>query len=409
MTGFDFELIRLIGRGGYGEVYLARDRNGTYCAVKVIFRESFDHDRPFEREYEGLRKFEVISRSYDTQVQVLHIGERENPRQFYYVMELADDQEGGESINPDTYAAKTLGTELKRRGRLPIKECLSVAVALARALEHLHENGLIHRDIKPANIIFVKNRPKLADIGLVTDAALSVTHVGTEGYMPPEGPTSPQADIYSLGKVLYEMSTGRHRLDFPELPTNLQEVDDPEGLLELNAIAVKACEPDPRKRYQRAPEVLEDLVWLQRGGSLRRRRERRRKAAIAAKAAALLALLAVAVFAVFHFPRMAALHSHAAAQLPASELLIISALYGSGTKFADVTHRVDELLRKPGAEFFARPQWLHADPTPGWNKRLVIVYKFNGQRRTFQTGEGGRVSRDRLLGAAREAQKAEKK
>ena len=295
---FDFEIIRLIGHGAYGEVYLARDRNGTYCAVKVIFRESFDHDRPFEREYEGLRKFEIVSRSYDTQVQVLHIGQRENPKQFYYIMELADDQESGQDINPETYVPKTLATELKRRGRLPVKECLSLAVTLARALENLHENGLIHRDIKPGNIIFVKDRPKLADIGLVTDAAVSVSHVGTEGYMPPEGPGSPQADIYSLGKVLYEISTGRHRLDFPELPTNLQELDDPQGLLELNAIIVKACERDPRKRYQCARELLQDLAWLQRGRSLLRRKGRRRKAATVTKAAALLALLLAIFFGI---------------------------------------------------------------------------------------------------------------
>jgi eukaryotic-like serine/threonine-protein kinase len=406
-AGFDFELLRLIGHGAYGEVYLARDRNGIYCAVKVIFRESFDHDRPFERECEGLRKFEIISRSYDNQIQILHIGQREDPKQFYYVMELADDQQGCEPINPETYAPKTLATELQRRGRLPVEECLGVAVALARALENLHENGLIHRDIKPGNIIFVKNRPKLADIGLVTDAAVTVSHVGTEGYLPPEGPSSPQADIYSLGKVLYEMSTGRHRLEFPELPTNLQELTDAQGLMELNAIVIKACEHDPRKRYQHARELVEDLIWLQRGGSLRHRRERRGQAALALKAAALLALGAVAVFAAFHLPRLTASHPQPAVQ-PAVELSIISAVYGSGTKFADVTSRVDELLRQAGVEFFANPQWLRADPTPGWNKALVIVYTFEGQRRTFKTGEGGHVSRDRLMESALRSPKEKK-
>jgi hypothetical protein len=75
-----------------------------------------------------------------------------------------------------------------------------------------------------------------------------------------------------------------------------------------------------------------------------------------------------------------------------ADLLIISATYGSGVSFADVTYRVNDLLRQPGVRFFARPEWLGADPTPGWNKALVIVYERKGQRHTFATGEGGAVS-----------------
>jgi hypothetical protein len=82
---------------------------------------------------------------------------------------------------------------------------------------------------------------------------------------------------------------------------------------------------------------------------------------------------------------------------PAADLLVISAVYGSGTKFTDVTYRVNDLLRQPGVEFFARPEWLHADPTPGWNKALVIVYEVRGQRRSFTAGEGGKVSAEILL------------
>ncbi len=87
----------------------------------------------------------------------------------------------------------------------------------------------------------------------------------------------------------------------------------------------------------------------------------------------------------------------AAGDFPNSNLLVISAVYGSGTHFVDVTYRVNDLLRQPGVEFFARPEWLHADPTPGWNKALVIVFDHKGQRRIFTAGEGGRVSADVLL------------
>jgi len=71
---------------------------------------------------------------------------------------------------------------------------------LAEALEYLHSHGLVHRDIKPSNIVYVKGEPCLADIGLVTN----IRDASTLGYIPPEGPGKPAADIYNLGKVLYE-------------------------------------------------------------------------------------------------------------------------------------------------------------------------------------------------------------
>jgi hypothetical protein len=85
------------------------------------------------------------------------------------------------------------------------------------------------------------------------------------------------------------------------------------------------------------------------------------------------------------------------AAAPAAGVLIVSATYGSGTHFADVTERVDELIHQPDVEFFARPEWLHADPTPGWNKALTIVYEFKGRRHVFTAGEGGKVSVDLLI------------
>jgi hypothetical protein len=86
---------------------------------------------------------------------------------------------------------------------------------------------------------------------------------------------------------------------------------------------------------------------------------------------------------------------------PSSDLLLISAVYGSGTRYADVTYRVNDLLHQPAVEFYASPEWLQTDPTPGWNKALVIVYEFKGRRRTFATGEGGRVSAGVLLEEAK--------
>src|SRR5213593_2010696 len=190
----DHELLRRIGRGSYGEVWLARSITGAYRAVKIVSRQSFDHDRPFEREFSGILKFEPISRNHDSQVDILHVGRGED--YFYYVMELADDQLTGQQINPDSYAPKTLKSEIFQRGKLPFEECVQISLALTTALENLHANGLVHRDVKPSNIIFVNGVPKLADIGLVADIGEARSFVGTTGFIPPEGPGAPQADLY---------------------------------------------------------------------------------------------------------------------------------------------------------------------------------------------------------------------
>src|SRR5437899_267352 len=139
MNELDYELLRLIGRGSYGEVWLARDRAGLYRAVKVVFRESFEHDRPYEREYDGIRKFEPVSRSYENQVQILHVGRQDELGRFYYIMELADDQSTGQNIDPQTYVPRTIKSDLQRLGRFPIKECLRIGAALTGALENLHQ------------------------------------------------------------------------------------------------------------------------------------------------------------------------------------------------------------------------------------------------------------------------------
>lgn len=304
----DHELLRRIGQGSYGEVWLARNVLGDYRAVKVVYRRTFESERPFNREFEGIKRFEPISRSHESQVQILHVGRAADDSSFYYIMELADDapeekekRGKGEQeqipsapfplFSPSEYTPRTLRSEIQRRGRLPFEDCLEIALKLARAVGHLHQHGLVHRDIKPSNIIFVNGIPKLADIGLVAKADATLSFVGTEGFIPPEGPGKPQADVYGLGKVLYEMSTGRDRQDFPELPTNLRAVSERERLVEFNEIILKACEPELARRYQSADEMHADLVLLQAGKSLKRLRVMERRFRELTRIAALLTIL----------------------------------------------------------------------------------------------------------------------
>src|SRR5437879_10644333 len=100
----DHELIRLIGRGSYGQVWLAKNAVGTLRAVKVVYRATFEKEEHFEREFKGLEKFEPISRSHDGFVDILQLGRNDPAGYFYYVMELADDAErkpNDETPNPN--------------------------------------------------------------------------------------------------------------------------------------------------------------------------------------------------------------------------------------------------------------------------------------------------------------------
>jgi len=293
----DHELLRPIGAGSYGEVWLAKNVMGSFRAVKVVYRKTFESERPYEREFSGIKKFEPISRSHEGFVDILQVGRNDQAGYFYYVMELADDAKGVFSIQStppakedepqsglntehwilNTYSPKTLRSEVQRRGRLPVEECLQLSLSLTSALGELHKQGLIHRDIKPSNIIFVNGQPKLADIGLVASVTEARSFVGTAGFIPPEGPGTAQADLYSLGKVLYEISTGKDRTDFPELPTLVREMPDRERLVEFNEAVLRACQNDCGKRYRSASEMHTDLLLLQTGKSLRQTWRLRRR------------------------------------------------------------------------------------------------------------------------------------
>src|SRR6516164_3175627 len=87
----DYELLRRIGAGAYGEVWLARSKaTGALRAVKIVWRHKFENDRPFQREFDGIKRFEQISREHPSQLALFHIGRNDAEGYFYYVMELAD-------------------------------------------------------------------------------------------------------------------------------------------------------------------------------------------------------------------------------------------------------------------------------------------------------------------------------
>lgn len=289
----DYELIRLIGGGSYGDVWLARGITGAFRAVKIVWRDRFPNPRPFAREFEGITRFAAVSLREPSQLALLHAGRDDAAGMFYYVMELADDAEHGRAFDPETYRPLTLREVQGRQTRLPVGEVVALGVSLARALASLHAAGLVHRDVKQSNVIFVGGVPKLADVGLVTAAsAPDMTFVGTEGFVPPEGPGAPTADVFSLGKLLYELATGVDRTEFPRLPPDFAEWPDRREFMELNEVLLRACEGDARRRFADASALLDELLLLQAGKSVRRLRRAELRVSRALRVAAVLAIVA---------------------------------------------------------------------------------------------------------------------
>lgn len=274
----DHELLRVIGRGSYGEVWLARNVMGTARAVKVVKRQDFENARPFEREFEGIQRYEPVSRTHVGLVHALHVGMETAQRYFYYVMELGDDVrdarpgQGDKGPASEEYRPRTLREELSREGALSVEDCLEMGLVLGGALGQLHKCGLVHRDVKPSNIIYVNGGPKLADVGLVAQVSDTRSMVGTDGYVSPEGTGQPRSDVFSLGRVLYECVTGMDRLRFPDVPEHWSGDADSRARFELLEIVLRAGDADAKRRYPDTAEMLADLALLRAGKSVRQMR-----------------------------------------------------------------------------------------------------------------------------------------
>jgi len=250
----DHETLRIIGRGAFGEVWLARSVTGVLRAVKVVWREDYDRPDSFEREFEAIKMFEPISRRHEALVPVLQVGRNDQEGFYYYVMELADDLERGRDIQAETYVPHTLGLQMKRDKRLTAEQCIKLGMTIAEGLDYLHRNQLIHRDVKPSNLIFIDGIGRLADIGLVALLGQR-SFVGTEGFVAPEGPGTAASDIFSLGMVLYEASTGKDRLDFPDLPSCATSGTNLVMWRRLQDVICTACAPKARSRFVNAREM----------------------------------------------------------------------------------------------------------------------------------------------------------
>jgi tRNA A-37 threonylcarbamoyl transferase component Bud32 len=255
------ELLELLGKGGMGAVYKARQTAlDRLVAVKIINpRAAADPNfaERFSREARSLARL-----NHPHIVTVHDFGELPatdpgDPPLFYFVMEYVE----GANLR-----------ELIRSKRLEPPQALGVIPAICDALQYAHDEGIVHRDIKPENILVDrKGRVKIADFGLAKllgrgtqDVALTGAYqaMGTLHYMAPEQFERPlevdhRADIYSLGVTLYELLTGELPLGRFAPPSQKVQVD-----VRLDEVVLKTLEREPGRRYQHASEVKTDLEMI---------------------------------------------------------------------------------------------------------------------------------------------------
>lgn len=256
----DMELLRRIGKGGFGEVWLARNQTtGGLRAVKVVPLRGAASADPAGREIVSLSCLEQTVRVRDPNlVTIHHVGMTAD--HLFYIMDPADDISGAPASCGTEYAPANLAVRL--RAGLVADDCVRWARQLLSALACLHQQGLVHRDVKPSNCLFIGGELKLADFGLLTQADRGVSRVGTLSYMPPDGVMDMRADVYAAGLVVYEMITGSPVSRFPALQSRAKAILADVRLSALNRLALKACDPDRNARFADASEMLEELERL---------------------------------------------------------------------------------------------------------------------------------------------------
>jgi serine/threonine-protein kinase len=278
----DVELVRRIGRGGFGEVWLGVNRaTGALKAVKVVPLRGQRSD-PAGREIVSLSQLEAqrIGR-HPHLLDIQHVGRTDDV--LFYLMDPADDISGRPASNDPDYRPATLALRLEQ-GPLSADDCLRCARHLVAGLAHLHAAGMVHRDVKPSNCLFVGRDLKLADFGLLSPASAANSRLGTARYMPPDGRMDQRADVYAAGLVIYEMLTGLPAEAFPRLGERAREIAADPVLGHLNRVALRAANRDHHERHAHAGELATAL------GSMPTAPPRRRPAAWAAAAVILAAL-----------------------------------------------------------------------------------------------------------------------
>jgi serine/threonine protein kinase len=262
-----YKILAPLGSGGFGTVYLAQD---TWLDKKVALK--VPHRQQNLDLGELLHEPRLLgSLNHPNIVSVLTAEQQEGL--FFIVMEYV--------------AGETLETIIIREGALELTRALDFSVQIANAVDHAHRNNVIHRDLRPGNVLVSEQGlVKVADFGtsrVLEIAAHGTTVIGSPPYMAPEqfhGKAVFGSDLYSLGVTMYQMLTGILPYETPS-PADLQKLmtgelvspprlRNPKIPKAVNDIVLKAMAPDVSARYQRASDLLADILALGREASSRR-------------------------------------------------------------------------------------------------------------------------------------------
>ncbi len=249
------EIIELLGQGGMGAVYKARQKQLDRVVALKILPPEVGQDKAFTERFTREAR-SMAKLNHPRIVSVFDFGQTKEDL-YYFIMEFVD------------------GTDLRhviQSGGLSPKEALALVPQICEALQYAHEEGIVHRDVKPENILLdKKGRVRISDFGLAKlldkpAAAYTLTAaghtMGTPHYMAPEqiehpGQVDHRADIYSLGVVFYEMLTGELPIGKFAPPSQKVQVD-----VRLDNVVLRSLEKEPERRYQHASEVKTDVETI---------------------------------------------------------------------------------------------------------------------------------------------------
>lgn len=256
-----YEIIEQIGTGGMSDVYKAKcHKLNRFVAIKVM-KSEFSEDKIFVSKFRAEAQ-SVAGFTHPNIVNVYDVGDENGI--YYIVMELVE--------------GITLKKYIEKRGRIPFKEAVSIAIQVANGLDAAHKHNIVHRDIKPQNIIISKEgKVKVTDFGIAKVASSSTINssstMGSVHYISPEqargGYSDARSDLYSLGITIFEMITGTVPFDGDstvavavqhiqdEIPAPSTVTDDIP--LSIDRIVLKLTQKKPDRRYQTAAELITDL------------------------------------------------------------------------------------------------------------------------------------------------------
>ena len=261
-----YRLIREIGRGGFGEVWLCRlEATGEYKALKFLSATNADH---LERELEALIRYRAVVAQVQSSnlVSIEHVNRM--AAGLFYTMPLADDPEGRLPNDPE-WQPETLDSLIQRRKVAPMwfsaEEIRTIILPLLDAAQRLSDAGIVHRDIKPENILFIGGAPCLGDVSLLTADAATLTRRGTPGYAAPSWymESNGNPDMWGIATTFFSLVTGNApdkvgRAAFLWPPQGEKSVNR-EVWKEFHRIILRATHENPTERFMRFDAMAEAL------------------------------------------------------------------------------------------------------------------------------------------------------